>query len=222
MSVPINTQKGTNTQVSAIQMWIRFADKSFPTGDVLVFSVEFKQGTYDFYVHGDESYQRGYIFAKLRSTGALVEGLEYYINGLPVDVPYITNEQWSVLSVSFTGLLDFDQYTGRININGPLTYNNISYYLATNLELTQRSLIRTWGQAKEQLWDYWENTFTWDQVLTITTTSSYDIDPTAIYERYVGTNRIIVDDEVDGILVNPEEINVYGDIFWSTNTKVPV
>ena len=38
----------------------------------------------------------------------------------------------------------------------------------------------------------------------------------------VGTNRIIVDDEVDGILVNPEEINVYGDIFWSTNTKVPV
>ena len=27
---------------------------------------------------------------------------------------------------------------------------------------------------------------------------------------------------VDGILVNPEEINVYGDIFWSTNTKVPV
>ena len=38
----------------------------------------------------------------------------------------------------------------------------------------------------------------------------------------LGTNRIIVDDEVDGILVNPEEINVYGDIFWSTNTKVPV
>ena len=222
MSVPINTQKGTNTQVSAIQMWIRFADKSFPTGDVPVFSIDFKQGVYDFYVHGDESYQRGYIFAKLRSTGALVEGLEYYINGLPVDVPYITNEQWSVLSVSFTGLLDFDQYTGRININGPLTYNNISYFLATNLELTQRSLIRTWGQTKEQLWDYWENTFTWDQVLTINTTSSYDIDPTAIYERYVGTNRIIVDDEVDGILVNPEEINVYGDIFWSTNTKVPV
>jgi hypothetical protein len=221
-TIPVNTQRGSNINISAIQMWLRFSDKAFPTGDVIIFSVDHKDDIYDFYMHGDESLQRGYIFAKSRATGGTVNGLSYYVNGNPVDIAYITNEDWTVLGIAFTELLDFGQYAGRINLNGPLTYNNISYYLATNLELSQRVLERTWSQVALETWDFWENNYNWNEVKTISTTNFYNIDPSAIYARYVGTNRIVVDDNVDGILVDPDKIKVYGDVAWTTSTKIAV
>lgn len=221
-TLPVNTQKGDSVKVSAVQMWIRFSDKSFPTGDVVIFSVDHKDDIYDFYVHGDNTLQRGYIFGKSRTTGAILDNVSYYINGYPVDTPYIINADWAVLGIAFNGLIDFSQYSGRINLNGPLTYNNISYYLATNLELSQRVLERAWSQVDDQTWDFWENNYNWDEVQTISTTNFYNIDPSAIYARYVGTNRIVVDDNVDGILVDPDNIKVYGDVGWFTSTKIPV
>jgi hypothetical protein len=226
MSIPINTQKGLGTEVSAIQMWVRFSDISFPTQELSIFSVDYKDGTYDFYIRGDESTQRGYIVARDRATSAIVSTIEYHVNGMPVDTAYLVNEQWAVLGIAFTELLSFDQYTGRLNINGPLTYNNISYYLATNLEQNQRVETRSWGEVKNdgtsRLWDYWENAFTWGEIKVITSINVYSIDPGVIYEKYVGTNRIIIDDNIDGVLVNPDIIKVYSDVGWTSSTQIAV
>jgi hypothetical protein len=38
----------------------------------------------------------------------------------------------------------------------------------------------------------------------------------------MGTNRIIVDDGVDGVSVAPEDVRVYNDVTWSTTTKIAV
>ena len=226
LSIPINVQKGLGTEISALQMWVRFSDIYFPNQELKIFSMDHKNGIYDFYIKSDESTQRGYIYARNRATDGIVESIEYYVNGKAVDTIYIVNEEWAVLGIAFTELLSFDQYTGRLNLNGPLTYNNISYYLATNLEQNQRIEVRSWGEVKNdgisRTWDYWENAFDWGEVKIISTINVYSIDPGDIYEKYVGTNRVIIDDNVDGLLVNPDSLRVYSDVGWTTSTQIAV
>lgn len=226
ISIPINVQQGLGTEISALQMWLRFSDIYFPSQEVVIFSVEHKDGIYDFYIRSDESTQRGYIYARDRQTDAIVESIEYYVNGRSVETPFLVNEEWSVIGVAFTELLSFDQYTGRLNLNGPLTYNNISYYLATNLEQQQRVETRSWGEVKNdgvpRNWDYWENAFDWNEVKIISTINVYSIDPSVIYEKYVGTNRIVIDDNIDGLLVNPDSLKVYSDVGWTSSTQIAV
>lgn len=226
MSIPINIQQGLDTQVSAVQMWVRFNDKFFPTGETPFFSIVHKSGTYNFYIDSDESGQRGKIIGKDANTGAILTDVDYHINGLFVKNPYIINEEWSVIGIAFTELLDYSQYTGRLILNGPMTYNNISYYLATNLEQKQRIEVRTWGQVKENptsiLWDYWQNSFEWNTVKVVNATNVYAIDPSAIYDKYVGSSRIVVDDNIDGIWIKPDQIKVYNDMLWSTSTQIAV
>lgn len=227
ISIPVNQQLGLDTEVSAIQMWLRFADRSFPTQEIPIFSITFKTGTYNFYLKQDQSSQRGYVVARDSRTNQVIDGISYYVNGKSVDVPYISNEEWGVLGVAFATPLDFSQFTGRIDLNGPLTYNNISYYLSTNLEQQQRLNARSWARVKEDadsnelLWSYWDAD-SWSALKTVSSLSTYSIDPSEIYARYVGTNRVVVDDETDGILIDPERIRVYNEVDWSISTKIPV
>ena len=247
ISVPINQQLGLDVEVSAIQMWIRYADIVLPTQEVPIFSIDHKDGIYDFYIKSDESTQRGYIFARDRETEAIIDTVKYYINGKSVDTPYIINEQWSVLGVAFSELLQFDSYTGRLNLNGPMTYNNVSYYLASNLEQNQNVQVRSWGQVKDDSitgklvndsgspttifgWSVWKyntsidpaNFLTWQNVSIAAVIDVYSIDPGEIYDKYVGTSRIVVDDNVDGVLVDPEQLKIFSGINWSTTTSTPV
>jgi hypothetical protein len=227
ISIPVNQQLGLDTEVSAIQMWIRFADRSFPNQEIPIFSVTFKSGAYNFYLRQDESGQRGYITARDARTNAIISGISYFVNGKPVDVPYINNEEWGVLGVAFNTPLDFSQFTGRIDLNGPLTYNNISYYLSTNLEQQQRLNARPWARVKEDVdsnelpWSNWVSS-SWSAVKVLSSSATYAIDPSEIYARYVGTNRVIVDDVTDGVLIDPERIRVYKDVDWSISTRIPV
>ena len=227
ISLLVNQQRGLETEVSAIQLWLRFAERVFPNQEIPIFSIEYKTGTYNFFIKQDESSQRGFIVCRDSVTNQIVSGVSYFVNGKSVDTPYINNEEWGVLGVSFATPLDFSQFTGRINLNGPLTYNNVSYYLSTNLEQQQRLTARTWARVKEDqlsnpiLWSYWDGG-TWSEVKIISSTGIYAIDPAEIYARYVGTNRVVVDDETDGVLFDPERIRVYNELDWVTSTKIPV
>lgn len=228
ISLPVNPQGGIDIDVSAIQMWIRFADRVFPTADLEIFSIDFKDAIYDFYIHADESTQRGYIYAKNRETSAVVDTIQYYVDGQYVDTPYIVNEQWAVLGMSFPSLLSFDSYVGRINLNGPLTYNNISYYLSTNLQQTQQVITRNWNEVNNNTWNYWKNLSViepdgsthlayWNNVKILSSTNIYDINPEFIYKKYVGTDRIIIDDESGPLSIDPEEFTFYNEVIWSTS-----
>jgi hypothetical protein len=63
--------------------------------------------------------------------------------------------------------------------------------------------------------------YTWQNVKIISQSRTFNIDPKTIYEKYTGSNRIVIDDESSGILVDPEKFRMYRDISWSINTKVP-
>ena len=65
---------------------------------------------------------------------------------------------------------------------------------------------------------------TWDKARVIVENLVFSVDPKAIYERYTGSNRIVVEDSISksGLLVDPERIRVYKDVSWLDRLKVPV
>jgi hypothetical protein len=222
ISIPINFQEAAVFEIKGVQMWMRYSDIEFPSTETRVFSLEHNNGVYDFYVIADSSTQRGLIYGKDRLTDAALDGVEYYINGIVVDKPYLINQEWAVLGIQFPTNVSFNSDVGRLNLNGPFTYNNVSAYLITNLERAQTIVYRTWGQVDDQTWDYWENTYTWDEVFVISATDVGILNFGDIYQKYVGTNRIIVDDPTRGVLVNPERLRFYGDVLWRSQISTPV
>ena len=304
LTVPVNLSQSDETEVSSLQIWTRFSEPEFPADPIMIFSIDFNDGFYDFYIQADSSEQRGFIFGVDRESSEILYDLEYYVNGQSVNRPFLVNEEWVVLGIEFPDLLDFSNRTGRLNLNGPLTYNNISYNLATNLERDEALETRSWvdmlslnvggitnatatgtaityattgtfvagetvtitdvvpsqfniadavvvsatettftiastatgsyvsgGVATSGKWEDLQDKLTvdedsippypWQSVRVIRQSRTFNIDPRTIYEKYTGSNRIIIDDESSGLLVDPEKFRMYRDISWSTNTKIP-
>lgn len=304
LAIPINLPQAEQTEVSSLQLWIRFSEKEFPADPIMIFSIDHNDGIYDFYIQADASEQRGFIFGVDRESSEILFNLKYFVNGQSVDKPFMVNEEWVVLGLEFPDLLDFSNRTGRLSLNGPLTYNNVSYNLATNIERDETLETRSWvdmlslhiggvtnvtatgtevtytttntfevgevvtitevipsqfnianavvtsatetsftiestetgsyvsgGIAKSGKWIDLQTDlvvdestvppYTWQNVKIISQSRIFNIDPKTIYEKYTGSNRIIIDDESSGILVSPEKFTMYRDISWSNTVKVP-
>jgi hypothetical protein len=203
-------------------MWLRYSESAFPTVETRLFSLEYNDGIYDFYVISDSSTQRGLVYGKDRITDATLDGIQYYVNGSLVKTPYLVNQEWLVLGVQFPTNVSFNNDVGRLNLNGPFTYNNVSAYLITNLERAQTIVYRNWGQVADEIWDYWENSFTWEDVFIISSTDAGILNFGDIYQQYVGTNRIIIDDPTRGVLVDPERLRFYEGVSSISLVRTPV
>lgn len=243
-SLVLNTEKSLDFELSAFQMWIKYSSPNFPTSaedPVTIASVTHKGGTYDIYIEDDGSGERGYIYTKNRDTGGIVTNLRYFINGQSVTTPYIIKSSWIVLAISFNSPLSFKQFTGRINFNGPLTYNNISYFLSSSLERSQSTTNRSWARVRTSPLGstiYWgpntsgpggtaaENWLsddkTWNDVKVLSTTNAFAVNPKNVYDIYLGTNRSIMDDGVNGLEIDYDKAKVYNSLVWSNLTKTAV
>ena len=301
IAIPVNLSAARDIEVSSIQIWIRFSEEKFPEEPVMIFSIDHNNGVYDFFLQSDGSTKRGFIFGVDRETSEVIETIEYYVNGESVNRPYIGQKEWSMIGLQFGELLDFNQRTGLINLNGPLTYNNISYNLATNIEKNLTREFRTWndltksktstitsaiisgenviyttesntisvgetvvisgvspaefnspgavvsaatstsftiaknegltggpasgGNVEYGDWGDLTALFTnWKDSEVIVENLVFSIDPKAIYEKYTGSDRIVIDDNIlsPKLLVDPDRIRVYKDVSWLERLKVPV
>jgi len=222
LAILINESRAEDVSISGLQMWIRYSEYGLPESPIPIFSVEHGDGKYVFYLVEDESQQRGKIIGKDFATGLELTDVSYYINGQPVDSPYIIYEDWAVVNIEFNNLLKFNGSSGQINLNGPMTYNNISYFTVGSLQQDQSYTYKlwastldlgTWGDVND---DIWEN-ISYDKVQTSLVNS-----PSEAYYRYVGSDRIIIDDDVDGILVDPNSLRIFNGVSWTTSTITPV
>lgn len=220
--MPINASAADDVSVTAVQMWIRYSEPNLPESPMSIFSIEHKDGVYDFYIVEDPSQKRGKIFGLNRSTGLPIQNISFYLNGQPVDFPYVIDKEWNVLYVGFKDLLDYHLFTGKINLNGPLTYNNVSYLTLTSLEQQQIYDVLPWVSVFEA--GTWNDIFdkNWGSWYATQSTSITLNNPEEVYDRYVGASRLIVDDNIDGILVDPEKIRVFSDVSWTSSTKSAV
>jgi hypothetical protein len=227
IAIPINSTIATNYRVSAIQMWMRYDLDKFPLVETELFEIEYKGDTIKFFIQAlDEDGSRSKIFAKSVSTGLAFNGLAYYWNGSLVREPVMTTKEWGVLGITFSNALNFDLYLGGINLNGPVVFNNIAYYQANNLQQVQSTLTRSWLRVESDGitnydWEYWLNSFTWDGVLVISSSDLYGVNPADVYKSYIGTNKIIIDDN-EGLSIEPNNLSIYSEVIWSTNVATPV
>jgi hypothetical protein len=227
IAVPINQASAAEYRVSAAQIWMRYDDDYFPGTPTELFEIEYKGDTIKFYMVADSSKgSRARIFARSQNTGLDFNGLAYFWNGSLVREPVITKKEWGVLGIAFSTALNFDGYLGGINLTGPMIFNNIAYYQANNLQQVQSTLTRPWLQVKTDgvtnfQWEYWLNNFVWQGVLVISASDLYGVSPSDVYKTYVGTNKIIIDDN-EGMIFDAEKLKIYADTTWQTTVKIPV
>lgn len=215
LSIPINKEMSNNYKVMAMQTAIRYDKDAFPYASTEIFEIKSRNTHIKFYMVAiHPSGERAKIYALNVKTGRLEDGIGFYWNGKLVKEPVITVKEWGFLGISFPNLLDFNSRVGSINLNGPITFNTISYYQSTNLQAVQRVDVRPWFGVKYAIpltleWDDWKtSSFVWDEVLILSSTSYYGVDPSTIYKSYTGTNKIIVDTE-KVFTVNGYEYTVY-------------
>jgi hypothetical protein len=215
LSIPVNKEMSNNYKVMAMQAAVRYDQDAFPYASTEIFEIQSKNTHIKFYMVAiHPSGERAKIYAVNVKTGRLEDGIGFYWNGKLVKEPVITVKEWGFLGISFPTLLDFSSRVGSINLNGPITFNTISYYQSTNLQEVQKVDIRPWFAVKYAIpltleWDYWKTSPSiWDGVLILSSTSYYGIDPSTVYKSYTGTNKIIID--TDKVLtVNGYEYTVY-------------
>jgi hypothetical protein len=226
VSLIINTGQSPNFRVSAMQLWIRANKTSFPAVRKKFFEINYLSDSIEFFIEANSGEgDRGRIFAVSKNTQAPFSGITYYINGQFVREPVISIKEWSVLGLAFENNLNFDNFLGSLNINGQYTFNNISYYQATNLQLAQSRTLRSWSKVKtvssiDQDWEDWLS-YTWNQILVLGTSDLYGTNPSDIYKTYIGTNKIIIDDD-NGLSLTPEAIKIYQDSTWQSFIVTPV
>jgi hypothetical protein len=226
LSLPINKELSTSYGVSAMQLWTRYDQDTFPSKPTELFEINHKSGSIKFYLQANSSLgDRGKIFA-LNQNGIEYNGLSFYLNGNLVREPVLSIKEWSTIGISFLTPLTFDSYLGSINITGPAIFNNIAYYQASSLQEVESRTIRPWFKVLTDGvtvfdWQFWFNNFTWDGMLIVGSSQFYGINPSDIYKTYIGTNKIIVDDG-EGLMYQPEKLKVYTEIEWSTTVSTPV
>lgn len=226
LSFVVNQGKSAEYNVAAIQFWVRSNKSNFPATRQKMFEINYLGNSIDFFIQANSEYgDRGKIIAVDRLTQQSFTDLKYYVNGNIVREPVISIKEWSAIGISFSKNLNFNNTFGSINITGPYLFNNIAYYQATNLQLAQSRTLRPWSKVKlDELgahdWEDWES-YLWNQVLVLSTSDLYGTDPSQIYKRYIGTNKIVVDDN-SGIEFSTNKIKIYRDPTWEAFVVVPV
>jgi hypothetical protein len=226
ISIPINSNLSQTFKISAMQMWLMYDHDYFINTHTEVFDISYLGDVISFYiVSNDSSGKRGRIFARKRSDGSEFNGLVYYINGKVVRDPVISIKEWNSLGIGFLNSLNFNSHIGSINLTGPFVFNNISYYQANDLQQIQSNVTRAWqGVLVDGVttydWQYWNDSFIWEEVLIIGQSEQYGVNPSDVYQTYLGTNKVIFDDS-DGISIDAEQILVYTGIDWQSSIKIP-
>jgi hypothetical protein len=227
IAMPINKELSDEYRVSSMQAWMFANQDSFSASPIQIFEIEYKEDTIKFYMVADNpSGSRAKIYATSGLTGSDYTDLTYFWNGVSVQNPIITIKEWGSLGLQFSSALNFDLYIGAINLNGPILFNNISFYQANNLQQVQSIITRPWQKVNilegvQKFWTYWSENFTWQEALVVSRSELYGVNPTDVYKNYLGTNKIIIDDN-EGMTFDANKVKIYKDTEWQTSTLLPV
>jgi hypothetical protein len=234
ITIPINQKSAKSFNVSAIQILARYNNDFFPYSSTPIFEIESKDTYIKFYlVSTHPEGKRAKIYAINTTTGLEENGIAFYINGKLVKNPTITVKEWSMIGISFADKLIFDGFAGAFRVNGPLLINNFSHYRSSGLQERVYTSYREWKRVMTSItngslsWDYWNgpitnnSTFTWNNVLIVGKSSIYGINMSEIFKSYIGTNRLVFDDNA-GVKFAKHKFMTYKNIVPVTYTKKPV
>lgn len=227
ISIPINQSVSSDYKVIALQVSLRYDQDFFPYAPMQIFEIQSKNSYIRVFLQATHpSGKRAKIYA-INSRGELENGIAFYLNGKIVREPTITVKEWAMLGIRFANTQDFSNYAGAFRLTAPLTINNLSYYKSTNLQEVQTVVERPWFKVQKQGaltldWNYWNAIpYLWQDVLVISATSYYGVDPSDIYKIYTGTNKIIIDDSISTDF-GDYSYTFYKNVEWQTQVAKPV
>lgn len=235
LSIPINENLVSDYKIIATQVSMFYDQDAFSSNPTKIFEIEGRDTYLKFYlVSSQPDGKRAKIYAVDGKTGQDQADLVFYINGNLTYSPTINLNEWVMLGITFPTPVFFRNFSGAIRINGPLLINNISYYESTNLQEVQLSVNRPWSRvlAKDEnenyIWNFWNESFKWGDVLVVSTTSSFGVDASNIYKTYTGTNKIIIDDtktdtdSTNAMVLQEYQYNVLQDVSLDLKTIIAV
>lgn len=224
VAIPINANKSADYEVMAMQSLIRFNSDFFPYAPTQIMQINSKGKIIKLYmVANHPNGKRAKIYAIDGNTGALYNGISFYVNGNVVKEPVLNVNEWAMLGIGFPSILNFKSYSGSIMINGPIIFDSLSYYQTTSLQEIQNVAKRPWARVKFALdgffdWEYWNDYYIWQGVLVQSSISYYGVNPADLYKAYTGTNKIIVDDSRP-LRFGDYEYAVFKDIEWQSQVS---
>lgn len=229
ISIPVNTEKALGVEISSVQMWVKYSELEFPASDLPIATINFKNTNYAILLRADASSERGYVYLQNTDTGATVNNAEFYLNGNRVSDIFILKDSWSVIAIRFAIPLSFDGFTGRVNLVGPMTYNNVAFFLSSSLQRVQSITPRTWQRVKQTSgsptpndWQFWADNYIWEDVAILAFSNAFALDPEVVYKTYLGTNRNIVEDQAGKLRLDQEPSRVFKELIWSSQVKSAV
>jgi hypothetical protein len=236
-SFPINSDLSPKYSVSAIQLAMRVNKDYFATVGIggapaePLFELEAKDRSINFYTQAvDGSGKRAVIYGIDTRTGALAEGILFYLNGKIVKDLVVNLDEWNIMAMSFTSPLSLNSYSGSFRVVGKnILVNNLSHYQLTSAQEVLTSVQRMWGDVKEPtsgtvvMWSYWteDGDGTWSNVLNLGDTVLSSVNPEDFYKAYTGTNKKIVEDDSQ-LTFGDYQYNFYTEVSWESNTTTPV
>lgn len=237
IKLDVNSAKSPSYNVSSVQMFVKYNGVSFKTKEPMFEIINKKSGFehLKFYTVADAGNKtakiKGYV-VNPDSSETLLSGVNYYIDGHKIadgEFAQLELNEWHIFDVNFPKLIDFGDGTGySINLTGPEVFNNISYYRVSDDAVQQKTKKITWQSVYEvdnvvQTWDDW-TTQTWSNILYEEFQDIENIDPTTVYNIYLGVNKIIVDTDrsQDKLSLNGYQYSIYSDVSWQSEVIKPV
>lgn len=201
IEIPVNPEKSSNYRMIALQFFAKFDDDFFPYSPTEVLEIQSASTHLKIYMEAAHPEgKRARLYAVNAKTGQVENGIGFYVNGKIVKDAILTIKQWASIGIGLASFIDFSVLGGAVRITGPLTMTNISYYNAVNLQQIQNTSARPWLKVKQDGlveidWQYWEGQFKWFEVLVLSSSDFYGVDPSGIYKTYAGTYRVGIDDK---------------------------
>jgi hypothetical protein len=231
ITIPINSQQAEEFKLSASQLALKYEDYLFPEQEQKLFEFNASESkSVDIFVIASNAERtRGYVYSKNRATGDPEPGLSMFLNGKLVKDVYIYSKEWFILGIQFANSLNMDNFAGKLNVTGPIMFNNVSNYRISSDQTAISTISRTWTEIETMinnptLWGDFLNEsppITWGNVLYIPVIRKYLTDPAEIYQIYTGTNKTIIKDS-STFKFNKYAYRVYSDINWQSSIITPV
>jgi len=230
VAIPINQERSFDYSIGSLQLWMKYDPPEFPTVPFPIFEIDSLEKTIEFVVRIDSSTKRGLVFARNKRTKQLENSLIFYQNGIRVKNPIIEYNSWESIGIQFEEPLRFDNYGGYFNLFRGPTFNNISFFNVSGLGETSGILARRWLRVLTEDdivnfdWEYWydqngNEIQQWRDIYVLQETRSSLITPQDIYKTFVGTNRIVVDDN-EQLTIDAESASLYASSTRTTNNTI--
>jgi hypothetical protein len=219
MSLYINKNRNSFFKVGAFQMALKYDSGNFPEAPVQIFEIQEKTKTIKFYlVREQATNKRGYIFAINGNTGNQDTSVIFNMDGRSVKRAVLSQNSWSVIGLAFTEPLDFSNFRGAYRITSPILFNAISLYQITEQDEAERFAYRKWYAVRSEPdnvldWDYWDESL-WREVLFLSESEPTILDPGKIYKQYVGTDRLVFEDNYV-LNLGDYRYSTFKDVRWS-------